>query len=42
LTESLGGRWQVIVSGGAAVVAVHVVVGLYMWRVYKDEIVKEE
>ena len=42
MTESLGGRWQVIVSGLAAVVAVHVVIGVFLWKVYREEIVKEE
>lgn len=31
-----------IVSGLAAVAAVHVVIAVFMWKVYREEIVKED
>ena len=42
LTQDWTSKWQIISSGLAAVVAVHVVVGYFMWTVYHEEVLKEE
>lgn len=42
LTADWGERWQMIASAMAAVTAVHVVIGVFLWKVYRQEIEKEE